>query len=135
VFDLRMLREIESSAPVARGYLTPKHDFVEDGGALRIWSWPNDDDRYVVGADPSQGLEHSDKASAHVINARNGEVVAHWHGLIDPDLFGSDVLVPLGNFYRQALRGVESNNHGLTVLKSIQRAKYFPIYYARTPKK
>jgi hypothetical protein len=134
VFDLRMLREIESSDPLTRGYLTPELRFVEDGGALRVWSWPNDDDRYVVGADPSQGLEHSDKASAHVINARNGEVVAHWHGLIDPDLFGSDVLVPLGRFYRQALLGVESNNHGLTVLKAIQRAKYFPIYYERSPK-
>jgi len=134
VFDLRMLREIESTDPLTRGYLTPELRFVEDGGALRVWSWPNDDDRYVVGADPSQGLEHSDKASAHVINARNGEVVAHWHGLIDPDLFGSDVLVPLGRFYRQALLGVESNNHGLTVLKAIQRAKYFPIYYERSPK-
>jgi len=134
VFDLRMLREIEPSDPLTRGYLTPELHFVEDGGALRIWTWPNNDDRYVVGADPSQGLEHSDKASAHVINARNGEVVAHWHGIIDPDLFGSDVLVPLGKFYRQALLGVESNNHGLTVLKAIQRTGYFPIYYERSPK-
>ena len=134
VFDLRMLREIDSSDPLTRGYLTAELRFVEDGGALRIWAWPNNDDRYVVGADPSQGLEHSDKASAHVINARNGEVVAHWHGIIDPDLFGSDILVPLGRFYRQALLGVESNNHGLTVLKAIQRAKYFPIYYERSPK-
>ena len=134
VFDLRMLREIDSSDPLTRGYLTAELRFVEDGGALRVWAWPNNDDRYVVGADPSQGLEHSDKASAHVINARNGEVVAHWHGIIDPDLFGSDILVPLGRFYRQALLGVESNNHGLTVLKAIQRAKYFPIYYERSPK-
>ena len=134
VFDLRMLREIESSDPLVRGYLTPELRFVEDGGALRIWEWPEESDRYVVGADPSQGLEHSDKASAHVINARNGEVVAHWHGIIDPDLFGSEVLVPLGRFYRQALLGVESNNHGLTVLKAIQRARYFPIYYERSPK-
>jgi hypothetical protein len=134
VFDLRMLRAIESTDPLARGYLTPKLDFVEDGGALRVWAWPDDHDRYVVGADPSQGLEHSDKASAHVINARNGQVVAHWHGIIDPDLFGSDVLVPLGRFYRQALLGVESNNHGLTVLKAIQRTGYFPIYYERSPK-
>ena len=133
VFNLEFLRSIETSKPVARGYLDDRLKFTEDGGALRIWAWPQDDGKYVIGADPSQGFEHGDYSSAHVINARNHEVVAHWHGHIDPDLFGSDVLVRLGKFYNHALVGVESNNHGLSTLKAIQRLRYRPLYYQRSP--
>ncbi len=134
VFNLEALRSIETSTPIARGYLKSNLEFVEDGGALRIWSWPNENGRYVIGADPSQGMEHGDYASAHVINARDYEVVAHWHGHIDPDLFGSEVLALLGRFYNKALVGVESNNHGLTTLKALQKERYFPIYYERSPR-
>jgi hypothetical protein len=133
VFNLEVLREIETRDP-RRGYLDPTLRFVEDGGALRIWDFPEADGVYVIGADPSQGLEHSDYASAHVINARTHEVVAHWHGHIDPDLFGTDVLARLGRWFNSALVGVESNNHGLTTLKFLQRVKYRPIYYERSPK-
>ena len=131
VFDLERLREIEASDPVARGYLKPNGEFVEDGGALRIWRWPVPEGVYVIGADPSQGLEHGDYASVHVINAKTHEVVAHWHGHIDPDLLGTDVLCHLGNFYNKALIVVESNNHGGTTLKFLQRTGYFPIYHDR----
>ena len=133
VFNLEFLRSIETIRPEARGYLDDRIKFVEDGGALRIWAWPSEDGKYVIGADPSQGYEHGDYSSAHVINARNHEVVAHWHGHIDPDLFGTDVLVRLGKFYGNALLGVESNNHGLSTLKAIQRTRYQPLYYQRSP--
>lgn len=134
VFNLDVLRKIETIKPVARGYLNAGGKFVNDGGALRIWEWPVEDGVYVIGADPSQGLDHSDASSVHVISARTYEVVAHWHGQIDPDLLGSDVLSRLGKFYKSALIGVESNNHGLTTLKALQHAKYHPIYYERSPR-
>jgi hypothetical protein len=134
VFDLRRLREVEPRDPVGMGYLDESLHFVDDGGALHVWEWPVEDGRYVIGADPSQGLEHSDRASVHVINARSGHVVATWCGLIDPDLLGSDVLARLGNWYNKALVGVESNMHGLTTLTALRRVKYFPIYYQRSPK-
>lgn len=134
VFNLEVLRAIDSRPPDARGYLAAGGKFVEDGGALRIWKFPVESDVYAIGADPSQGLDHSDASSVHVINARNHEVVAHWHGLIDPDLLGSEVLARLGRFYNSALIGVESNNHGLTTLKALQHARYFPIYYERSPR-
>lgn len=134
VFNLEMLRAIEPDEP-KRGYLDPKKlEFVEDGGPLRIWKFPDfAHGRYVIGADPSQGLEHGDYASVHVINARNHEVVAHWHGHIDPDLLATEVLDPLGRWYNQALIGVESNNHGLTTLKFLHKnCKYHPIYMDRS---
>lgn len=134
VFDVEMLRALELTDPIARGYIDERLMFRADGGALAVWQWPDKTGVYVIGADPSQGLEHSDYASAHVINARDGEVVAHWHGRIDPDLFGTDVLVRLGRWYNNALIGVESNNHGLTTLKFMQKARYRPLYYERSPK-
>ena len=134
VFNLERLRALETFEP-KRGYLKENLDFIEDGGPLRVWEFPDHQrGKYVIGADPSQGLEHGDFASVHVINARTQRVVAHWHGHIDPDLLATDVLIPLGQWYNQALLGVESNNHGLTTLKFLALKKYHPIYMERSPK-
>ena len=56
--------------------------------------------------------------------------MAHWHGHIEPDLFG-ELLADLGWWYNQALLGIESNNHGLTTLKAAQRAGYRNLYRQR----
>jgi len=139
MFSLDVLRKLDENAkePIARGdFLVYRNRayFPDPQGAARIWEWPVEEGRYAIGADPAQGMEHGDYSSAHVINARNGHVVAHWHGRIDPDLFGTDVLFPLGKMYNWALMGVESNNHGLTTLKALQRAKYRPIFMQRSPR-
>jgi hypothetical protein len=134
IFNLTRLREFETREP-KRGFLTPQLTFVEDGGPLRVWKPPLQDVKYVIGADPSQGMEHSDYASIHVINANNYEVVAHWHGHVDADLLATEVLDRLGRWYNHALIGVESNNHGLTTLKFLHKnCKYHPIYTERSPK-
>ena len=134
VFNLTRLREIETEKPV-RGYLNERLQFVEDGGPLRVWKEPDENGKYAIGADPSQGMEHGDFAAVHVINARNHEVVAHWHGHIDPDLLATEVLDRLGRWYNNALIGVESNNHGLTTLQFLHKTcKYSPIYMERSPK-
>lgn len=137
VFSLDVLRALEVRDPKSRGYLDKQHhwQFTEEvGGPLRVWEWPEADARYAIGADPAQGMEHGDFSAAHVINARNGHVVAVWHGRIDPDLFGSEVLVPLGKMYLDALVGVENNNHGLTTLKALYRAHYHPLFMQRSPR-
>jgi len=137
VFSLEVLRKIEPVPPLKRGFLEKyrQWEFVEqDDGPLRVWSLPYDSARYVIGADTAEGMEHGDFTSAHVINARNGEVVAHWHGRIDPDLFGSEVLAPLGRWYQDALIGVENNSHGLTTLSALRRVRYHPMYMQRSPR-
>jgi hypothetical protein len=85
----------------------------------------------VIGADVAEGLARGDYSSAHVIDAKSGLLVAHWHGHIDPDKFGEDVLYALGHFYNEALIGVESNNHGLTTLTALNRANYSNLYRQR----
>jgi hypothetical protein len=132
-----VLRSLEVREPISSGYLASHRqwNYVEDhGGPLRLWEYPSADGRYVIGADPSQGMEHGDYSAAHVINARDGHVVAVWHGRIDPDLFGSSVLAPLGRMYGSALIGVENNNHGLTTLKALYRLHYHPLFMQRSPR-
>ena len=101
-----------------------------DSGPFRMWHEPDPEEVYVVGADVAEGLSYGDYSSAHVISASTGMVVAHWHGHIEPDLFGA-LLAELGWWYNSALVGVENNNHGLTTLKSMQRYGYSNIYKHR----
>lgn len=132
VFNVDRLREIEVVEPIARGHLR-KHEgeFAEDGGPLRIWQFPEERHVYAIGCDVAEGLEHGDFSSVHVIDARTLDVVAHWHGHVDPDVLGEDILPALGWYYNRALIGVESNNHGLTTLKGLVRAEYPAVYRQR----
>ena len=132
VFDVDCLRALTPIEPKARGYLWKPQDrpreFVPDGGSLAVWEFPKPKLVYVIGADVSEGLEHGDYSSAHVIDATNRRVVAHFHGHVDADLFGSDILANVGAWYNQALVGCESNNHGLTALSALRDATYRNIY-------
>lgn len=142
VFDHDMLKAYGPRCvePV-RGFLVPtdrlrpnhkQSTFVNaEQGELAVWALPDEKDRYVVGADVAQGLEHGDFSAAHVISVRTGDVVAHYHARIDTDLFG-EFLAQLGHFYRQALLGVEANNHGVGVLNRLRFVNYPRIYYRRS---
>lgn len=133
VFDLARLREIPPRDPV-RGWLDgdTSGEFREDNfGPLRIWETPAEGHKYCMGVDVAEGLEYGDYSSIHVKDVNTHEIVAHWHSHIDPDLLGTDVCIPLGKFYNDALILVESNNHGLTTLTALNRNKYFPLYRER----
>jgi hypothetical protein len=134
VFDLGTL-DAQATREADRGRLVTGsyggNGFQDDeSGQLWVWELPDPSHGYVVGADVAMGISTGDYSSAHVIDTKTGNVVAHWHGHIDPDLFG-DELARLGHFYNKALVGVESNNHGLTTLKALQRTGYPNIYYQR----
>ena len=103
-------------------------------GPLTVFEAPNHDDRwtYVVGADVAEGLEHGDATVAWVLCVNTGQPVAVWYGRVDPDVFGESILPAIGWFYRNALIVPEVNNHGLTVLKALQRSKYKWIFKRRT---
>jgi hypothetical protein len=132
VFDIDVIRAIEPIDPIKGTLLAlDYYDFKADGGPLSVWAEPEPDQVYCIGADVAEGLLHGDYSVAQVINAETLEVVARWRGHVDPDLFGSDVLYDLGDWYNHALIGVENNNHGLTTLKALQRAGYRNIYRQR----
>lgn len=139
VFDSNMLRAIPTDEPL-RGWLEvwqddsggEHYEFQEaPSGSLRLWEAPDPESRYVVGVDVAEGLEHGDYSSIHVLRAKTGKLVAHWHGRIDSDLLGSDVVAHLAWWFSRALVVVENNNMGLVTLKALQRVGYFPLYMQR----
>lgn len=137
VFNLDVLRRFSPSPAVGTYHISAKSKFsveLVEGGNFLIWEPPNDQDRwsYVVGADIAEGLEHGDNTVAWVLCLQTGRAVAVWHGKVDPDVFGEQILPAIGWYYRHAVIAPEVNNHGLTVLKGLQRAGYQRIYRRRT---
>jgi hypothetical protein len=136
-FNIPALRKYQTitKEPIARGYLqfgekgTVK--FVDDvKGYISIWKKPEKGVHYAVGADVAEGLIDGD-FSCGIVGDDHFDVVAMWHGHIDPDLFGLE-LVKLGIYYHDAYLGVESNNHGLTTLMSIKKQEYWNLYFTKT---
>lgn len=134
VFDVDALDSFEA-VEATRGYvhvIAPRNmEFrTTQDGEFHVWENPRPDGVYVIGADVAEGLAHGDYSSCHIIEARDQVVVAHWHGHIEPDLYG-ELLCEIGWWYNTALLGVENNNHGLTTLKASQRYGYRNLYRTR----
>lgn len=137
VFDVDALAKMATEVPTV-GFLDAVQGSHKAPGfvkapnqPLSIFEMPKMGKKYVIGADVAEGLAHGDFSSAHVIRVDTGQVVAVWHGRVDPDVFGDKILAELGYFYFGALIGVEVNNHGLTTCKALQRDRYPKVYYRR----
>lgn len=104
--------------------------FVDDSlGNLSVWEEPQYKGQYIIGVDVAEGLEIGDNSSVHVLNKQTFKIAAIWHGKIDPS-FLADELWLLGWWYNMAHIGVESNNHGIAVLRRLQRELFYPnIFY------
>ena len=135
-FSIKALKEYQTitKPPIMRGYLYDQNGevrFVEDPrGYISIWKLPSPDEFYVVGADVAEGLVEGDYSCGIVGNSTTFDIDAIWHGHIDPDLFGTE-LVKLGKYYNQALLGPENNNHGLTTISTIKKAEYWNLYFSK----
>jgi hypothetical protein len=100
-----------------------------DNSPLKIWDEPAKGEKYVIGVDVAEGLEHGDYSVVDVMRLRDLKTVARWRGHTDPDLLGEEVCA-IGWYYNTALVGVESNNHGLTTLQRV-RDKFYRNLYMR----
>lgn len=135
-FSIKSLKKYQTitKEPIARGYLHEKEgkvDFVEDSnGYVSIWRNPVPDMFYAIGADVAEGLAHGDYSTA-MVGDSDFDVVAMWHGHIDPDLFGVE-LVKLAKYYNDAYLGVENNNHGLTTLTTIKKMEYWNLFFSKS---
>jgi hypothetical protein len=134
-FNVDLIRAWPLRDPQAEGFLLETSDGVEfrdqPDGALEVFEWPDVNKRYCIGCDVAEGLDHGDFSSVHVLNARDVSVAATWHGRVEPDVLGEDILFHLANWYHFALVGIESNNHGHSTIKAIQRRGYPYIYRDR----
>ena len=117
--------------PIKTGYLEDSHKFIDDAkGYIKIWRIPEPGKFYCIGADVAEGLATGDY-SAGVVLDEDFRLCATWHGHIDPDMFGEE-LVKLANFYNEAYLGVESNNHGGSTLRSIVKKEYWNLYFQKS---
>lgn len=136
-FSIQSLRKYQTITkdPIKRGYLMAKDgriEFVEDSkGYISIWQEPEPNRYYAIGADVAEGLAHGDYSCAYVGDTDTFDVVARWHGHIDPDLYGVE-LVKLAKYYNEAYLGVENNNHGLTTLNTIKREEYWNLFFSKS---
>lgn len=113
---------------------------ADRAGALRVWKKPVQGRIYVIGADPSQGIDVSaraggssdpDYSGACVLDQWTGEQVAVLHDRIEPAIFGQQ-LAALGRWYNWAFLVPEANNHGVALLESLIREQYpFDLIFQR----
>lgn len=103
------------------------------GVDLKVWNLPNSGYNYIVSADPAEGLENGDNSACCVLCRNTMSVDASYTGKIDPDIFGKE-LVTLAKWYNNALIICESNNHGLTTIKSMEKL-YSNIYSEKSKAK
>ena len=136
-FNIKSLKkyQIITKKP-RRGYLTTDNNgktfFIDDDkGYISIWKEPESDRFYAIGADVAEGLVKGDYSCAVIGDTESFDVVAMWHGHIDPDLFGLE-LIKLGNYYNDAYIGVENNNHGLTTLTTLKKNEYWNLFFSKS---
>lgn len=136
VFSIPVLREyLANVEDGVRGYLDEDSagvvSFREDAkGYIEVWRKPNRNKHYCIGADVAEGLAEGDYSCA-VVGDSEFSIDAMWHGHIDPDLFAKEI-EKLGKYYNGAYVGVEANNHGMTVLRGLQRLEYWDLYFQKT---
>lgn len=132
IYDARR-REQQVNLPT-KGYLRAvKGTLVfeeNDHGYLTVFKFPKPGGWYCIGADVA---DDGDFSSADVMDRETGETIIHWHGHIDPDLFGVE-LYKLGYWAQYdkehpAWIGVERNGLGIATLLKLKRMKYPRLYY------
>lgn len=137
VFPINSLRKYQTitKPPIRTGYLRDIEgviNLIEDpNGYVSIWKEPEYGNAYSIGADVAEGLVGGDYSCGIVGDDNSFDIVAMWHGHIDPDLFGLE-LAKLGKFYNQAYIGVERNNHGLTTLSTLKKEEYWNLFFTKT---
>jgi len=136
-FSIKVLQKYQTLVrQPKRGYLVTDDvgnvNFLPDEkGYLSIWKEPEPGIFYAIGADVAEGLVQGDYSCGLVGNSETFNIDAMWHGHIDADLFGIE-LIKLAKYYNNAYLGVENNNHGLTTLSTIKREEYWNLYFSKS---
>lgn len=100
-----------------------------DRGGLRIWEFPEERKKYVLGVDTAHGLAKGDFAVGCVIEAETCTLVAKWRERDDPHVFGVKMAL-LGWYYNEAILGVETqpSASGVACLAESKRVGYRNVY-------
>lgn len=140
VFDARAIQKRLDviPKPLKVGYFIYDYDGLEitnikwvndRNGYIKIYQVPNTPKvtEYCIGGDTAG--EGSDYFTAHVLDARTGEQVAHLKHQFDADQYTKQMYC-LGKYYKNALIGIEANFDSYPIME-LQRLNY-PKQYTRT---
>lgn len=106
---------------------------VEGGGAIQVFKWPAQGRLYVIGADPSEGIDDGaigksdpDYGAACVLDQDTGEQVAAARVRLEPDPF-ADLVATLAEWYNWAFLVPEINSVGLAFVQALLYRNY-PVH-------
>ena len=135
VFDSRALSAALIAAPPGEAGLLREEGGrlcfrAGEGRFLTLYDPPLPGAEYVIGCDVAAGYRGGDYSAAAVLSRDSLRVAACWHGHMEPELYGRE-LVNLARWYNRALLIPEANNHGIAVLGELRRAGYGHVYRRR----
>jgi len=132
-FDSRLLVSLkQSSVERAQRYTIDEAASLEQGrpviypdhrGELYVWSEPNPERSYSIGADVAEGTAEGDNCAAVIVDNETLEQCATLWGKMDPDVYG-EKLFWLGLWYNEALLGVELNSSGTATVAKLEDLGY-----------
>jgi hypothetical protein len=102
------------------------------GARLSVWKLKEPGARYCVGSDVALGKVRGDYSCCQVIKLGEGmgkdELVATWHGHIDPYTF-ADTNLALCTYYNDALSAIEVNGMGMATFARMYREYEYDNVY------
>jgi len=117
---------------VPRKYNSIWQESKRSNVSLTIYELPQQGHRYVITADPSEGLNQdgqSDSCSTDILDSETMNQVATLYGKWEPQVY-AELLNDLGLWYNTGLIAVERNNHGHSVLNTLINVLEYPhVYY------
>jgi intein/homing endonuclease len=144
VFKAEVIRSCFAvKEPIFYGHLIEEDGCVtlREGGhksPVRVWKFPEKGHTYVVGADPTVGIDPKtgDPAAMQVLDIKTLEQVAEYEQVVDADVFENE-MIRLGFFYNAALVNLELSGPGWGIIRSFKdrypNIVYWP--YLDDPKK
>lgn len=125
VFDTnRLLLALDRTRkPLSQGYLDGGLKWHDDRkGPIKVWSWPVEGTRYVIGTDVALGVRGGDY-SVNCVLDENDDQVCEWHGHLDPISFAGEV-EKVARFYNEGLVAIEIENQGFATQAELRKTYY-----------
>ena len=128
VFNVEKLDALIPRPVLSKREWEPASKFFDDNreGNLQVFTYPDFDTPYIIGADVSLGVGQ-DYSAAVVMNNRYEVQAVYRNNRIDPSLWG-ELLFYLGRYYNNAFLAVESNSMGIATLQKLDSMGYVNLY-------
>jgi hypothetical protein len=98
-----------------------KFDILDrDAPHIVVWEDPRFNREYIVSGDSGAGTVRGDPSSTFVIDKNTGDMMAEFHGLVQPHQHAA-IMKSLGKIYNTALLAPEANSIGMSTLNEILR--------------